>query len=174
MPVTSGANDEVQRRITPPDMQFKHDGYWKAIGPLEIGEDMNRNPTIGRTWVSRHELWSARSPQSFLLHRGKTDQNGPDPGVIYVQRSPAHEIDVYKVGLTRRSAEVRAAELSSATGVPLPFGILAKWDVGDCGQAEKEIHERLAAYRINPRREFFRVELAIICQVIGDIVEGAT
>ena len=90
-----------------------------------------------------------------------------------VQRSPAHEVNVYKIGLTRRSVQKRAAELSASTSVPLPFGILAKWDVGDCARIEEEVHRRLAAYRINPRREFFRADLSVICETIEAVVRGA-
>src|SRR4051812_6914021 len=100
---------------------------------------------FGRTWVSRHESWSAQSPTSFLLRRSITDSDGPDPGEIYVQRSPAHESNLYKIGLTRRASATRAQELTSASGVPLPFGVLATWKVGDCDRVEKEVHSRLAS-----------------------------
>ena len=56
-----------------------------------------------------------------MLERRIEKPIGPDPGVVYVQRSPALEPDLFKVGLTRRNPEVRAAELSFATGVPLPL-----------------------------------------------------
>jgi hypothetical protein len=171
-PVAFGMDDRAQRRIEPPQMQFHCDGYWRTIGPQEIGEDRTGQPIVGRTWVSRHESWCARSPQSFMLERCRTEPNGPDLGVIYVQRSPAHEVNVYKVGLTRRTAEARASELSSATGVPLPFGVLATWEVGDCAGVEREVHERLAAFRINPRREFFFAELSVISGTIDAVVRG--
>lgn len=170
LPVSFGTDDVPQRTIDPPTMNFKCHGYWKAIGPQEIGEDKNGEPIVGRTWVSRHESWSAGSPESFLLQRNRTEPKGPDPGVIYVQRSPAHDVNVYKVGLTRRSAAERAKELSSATAVPLPFGVLATWDVGDCAFVEREVHRELAAYRINPRREFFHAELSLICGTIESVI----
>ncbi len=169
LPLTFGIDEGSQRNIKPPDMQFKCDGYWKAIGPQEIGEDKNGNPIVGHTWVARHESWSARSPQSFILQRGKTESGGPDPGIIYIQRSPALEINVYKIGLTRRSAEIRAKELSSATGIPLPFDVLANWEVDDCAHVEQEIHQRLAVFRINPQREFFRAELSFIIKTIDTV-----
>jgi Meiotically Up-regulated Gene 113 (MUG113) protein len=168
--VESDVGDEPSRAIEPPKMTFKSDGYWKAIGPREIGEDKDGQPIVGRTWVSRHEIWSARSPESFMLQRAVTQYNGPDPGVVYVQRSPAHEINVYKIGVTRRSPEMRAAELSSATGVPLPFGVLANWQVGDCARVEREVHRKLASFRINPRREFFCAELSFIARTVDAVI----
>jgi hypothetical protein len=144
-------------------------GYWKPIGPLEFGNDRDGTPVVGRTWVVRHESWSARSPQSFVLEQ-PTKMVGPDPGVVYVQRSESHENNVYKIGLTRRNAEVRASKLSAATGVPLPFFVLAQWEVGDCSQVEREVHGRLADFRINPNREFFFAELSQICRTINEVV----
>ena len=170
MPATFANDEEPQKEIKPPDLHFNCDGHWKAIGPLEVGEDKKGNPTMGRTWVSLHETWSARSPQSFMLRRRETKPDGPDPGVVYIQRSPSHGINVYKVGLTRRNPDVRAAELSSATGVPMPFDVLGNWEVGDCASVEREVHTRLANFRINPRREFFYAELSFINRTIDAVV----
>jgi len=165
-----GIDDGPQQEVTPPDLQFKCDGFWKPIGPIEIGEDKNGDPVVGRTWVSRHESWSARSPKSFMLERPKTAPGGPDPGIIYVQRCPACEPDLYKVGLSRRNAEERAAELTAGSGVALPFGVLATWEVGDCGRVEQEVHKKLAGRRINPRREFFLAELSLLTRTIEAVI----
>lgn len=173
-PVKVADGGAPRQQIDPPEMKFKTDGYWRTIGPQEIGEGKKGEKVFGRTWVSRHESWSARSPQSFILERNTTEPLGPDAGIVYVQRSPGHGIDLYKVGLTRRSADVRAGELSSATGVPLPFGVLASWSVGNCATVEREVHERLAAYRINPRREFFRAELSHIVRTIEAVIRDTS
>ena len=99
---------------------------------------------------------------------------GPDPGIVYIMRSAAHALEVYKIGLTRRTATERAKDLSYETGVPLPFGVLAQWEVGDCAGIEALIHERLAAYRVNERREFFRHPLRTIVALINSVVEEST
>lgn len=167
-------DDGPIKRIEPPPLEFRTDGYWKVIGPQEIGEDKTGKKVFGRTWVSRHESWSARSPQSFLLRRNNAEPDGPDPGEIYIQRCPAHELNLYKVGLTRRGAEIRSGELTAATGVPMPFGVLSNWKVGDCARVEKEVHFRLEQFRINPRREFFRAPLPEIVQVIQTVLKNLT
>jgi len=41
--------------------------------------------------------------------------------------------------------------------VPQPFDVAYSCPVSDCQAAEAKVHERLAAYRINKRREFFEV-----------------
>jgi len=169
---TTVANDETtQLSIDPPAVKFAREGHWKAIGPQEIGDDEEGNKVVGRTWVSRHESWSARSPQAFLLRRSIAKPVGPDPGTIYIQRSPAHGMNVFKIGLTRKDPDGRAEELSSATAVPLPMDVLGTWNVGDCALVEREVHLRLDNYRINPRREFFVVELSVIIRTIEAVAK---
>lgn len=160
----------LQQQHHPPELQFKTEGYWRPTGAGEVGEDKEGNPVVGRTWVSRTESWSARPPGAFLAQQREPRPSGPDPGVVYVLRSSSHHAELYKIGMTRRSSDVRAKEIGGATGVPLPFGVLASWDVGDCAAVEKEVHRRLRPYRINPRREFFMLALSEITQVINGVV----
>jgi hypothetical protein len=160
-----------ETEIVPPEMEFESAGYWKVLPPGAIGEDIDGKPIVGRTWVTRTEMWSAGKPQKFLLARRSVPKRGDDPGFVYVMRSEAHALDVYKVGLTRRTTEKRAGELSSATGVPVPFGVLTQWEIGNCKAVEDEVHERLKAYRVNERREFFRIDLRTIIAVIDSIVK---
>ncbi len=164
---TSSAQESLT--VTPPGLQLEASGYWKMLDPGCVGEDRDRNPIVGRTWVERSENWSSNSPSKFVLQRISKPKDGPDPGVIYVMREPASVPDVYKVGLTRRTAVERARELFT-TGVPLPFGVLAHWNVGNCAAVEKEAHSRLAARRISTRREFFRAPLEEITAMIGQVI----
>ena len=41
--------------------------------------------------------------------------------------------------------------------MPTPFDIAIAYSVGDCKLAEKRVHKRFAAFRLNGRREFFRI-----------------
>jgi hypothetical protein len=157
-------------RIDPPEMEFSSDGYWRHLVPGQIGEDRNGDHVVGKTWVKRLESWSARNPESFLLQKSKPLAMGPDPGIIYIVRSPGHNIDVYKIGLTRRTVDERIRELGCATGVPLPFAVLAKWEVENCAEIEKEVHRALEARRVNSRREFFFAPLPEILAVIQRII----
>jgi len=172
LPATSSESKPGSVKVAPPTLDFQSEGYWKPIGFQEVGEDKSGKKTLGRTWVTRTETWSARSPTEFTVGRLSKRVQGPTPGYIYVQRSPAHGIDIYKVGLTERSVEVRAAELSSATGVPLPFVVLARYEVGDCKVVEREVHKALAEYRVNENREFFHVDIGYICSVIIRVING--
>lgn len=79
------------------------------------------------------------------------------PGVVYILGNSAYRETVVKIGRSSRSGAERATELSRATGVPLEFKVLYEEMVSDCARAEKLVHERLAKFRINSKREFFDV-----------------
>lgn len=164
---------DSETTVSPPELEVRADGFWRRLAPGEIGVDKEGGKIVGRSWVTRHESWSASSPRSFLLTRTLADPEGADPGTVYIVRSPSHQLDLYKIGLTRRGPDVRAGELTRSSGVPLPFAVLAQWCVGDCAAVEKEIHTRLKAKRVNPNREFFHGRLqeliAVTNQVIVDL-----
>ncbi|MBZ0258462.1 GIY-YIG nuclease family protein, partial [bacterium] len=159
-----------KKNIKTQDFQFESSGFWKSIRPHEIGEDKNGNPIVGKTWVERRESCSVKCPESFVLDIAPQKLIGSDPGIIYIIRSPSHGIDIYKIGLTRRHTDERASEISSATGVPIPFDVLANWNVKDCRMIEKEVHKQLEPYRLNRRREFFRTSLSNIIKTIEQVI----
>lgn len=76
-------------------------------------------------------------------------------GYVYVLTNPAMP-GVVKIGRTRRDPRTRLRELSSATGVPVPFRLAGAVRAKDADAAEREIHERLRRRRVSHRREFFR------------------
>jgi len=75
-----------------------------------------------------------------------------------------------KIGKTTIDPEIRAKELSSATGVPTPFIVTFHIYVNDCSSAEKYLHDLLEekGYRLSPNREFF---LAPIKEVIEYLIQ---
>jgi len=64
-----------------------------------------------------------------------------------------------KIGITTRTAEHTARELSQGTGVPTPYVVAFEEEVFNCGAAEVELYRRLEEYRINDDREFFQLPL---------------
>jgi hypothetical protein len=162
--------ETMEHTVKPPDLRFKSSGYWRPLNAGEIGEDKAGNPIVGKTWVERRESWSASSPQAFILRKARRTITGPDPGSLYVVRSPSHDRDIYKIGSSRREVQNRAAELSVTSGVPLPFNVLAQWECGNCAAVEREVHKRLSRYRLNKRREFFWANLPMIISTIQEVV----
>lgn len=67
-----------------------------------------------------------------------------------------------KVGMTMRSPNARALELSSATGVPQPFEVAYYCEVENPAEQEKRIHAEFDHLRVGPGREFFRCEPEVL------------
>jgi hypothetical protein len=87
------------------------------------------------------------------------------PGWVYILTNPALP-GMVKVGLTTRSLTERAAELTAASGVPLPFVVAWGRAVTDCAYVEKAVHRMLDDRRVSGKREFFRCDVATARQVI--------
>lgn len=174
LPRLTKPSTDVARRVKPPALKHEASGYWKPLKPGDLGKDKQGRSVVGKTWVERSETWAAAAPEEFVGRFPSAPVSGPDPGIVYVVRSESHGNDVFKVGLTRRSAEERARELSRATGVPLPFDVLVAWEVGDCAAIERAAHERLDEYRLNERREFFRVGISHIIDEIEAAIRSTS
>ena len=78
-------------------------------------------------------------------------------GFVYVltNESLPHLV---KIGTTRNLPEDRSKQLQT-TGVPTPFDIAFRAATSHPLAAEQKAHELLAAYRVNPKREFFKVSV---------------
>lgn len=82
------------------------------------------------------------------------------PKLIYVLTNEAMS-GLVKVGLTTDSVESRISSLSAGSGVPLPFECHFAAEIPeevDINKLEKILHQLFAEHRINPKREFFKVE----------------
>ena len=87
------------------------------------------------------------------------------PGWVYILTNPALP-GMVKVGLTTRTPTARAAELTSSSGVPLPFSVAWARAVADCAAVEAAVHRMLDDRRVSGKREFFRVDAKTARQVI--------
>lgn len=150
-------------------------GYWKKLPPDKVGKDKEGRDIHGRTWVQQNLSWAERDTYSDAVMATNVTQaetfSGPNAGFLYIMRSASDRKDIYKIGLTRRSPEARAGELSSKTGVPTKYLVVEDWEVADCVLAEKLIHEELEQYRINDRREFFLAPYKLLRSVVDRTVD---
>ena len=86
------------------------------------------------------------------------------PKIVYVLTNLAMP-DLIKIGVTSRNNETdaidairqRLAELSQPTGVQYPFECHFAGEVTDQVNVEELMHQIFAEYRLNPKREFFRM-----------------
>ncbi|MFP9112415.1 GIY-YIG nuclease family protein [Flavobacterium sp. RHBU_3] len=147
-------------------------GYWKKLEIGEIGLDKNGNPIHGRTWVNLTHSWFESTEDGLVVEKEYDRFIGENAGFIYILRNPAMGKNIFKIGLTRKDVDERAKQLSK-TSVPDRFLKSHEWNVRDCVQAEKIIHEKLDFYRVDPRREFFNIDyekaIAVISEVINEI-----
>ena len=75
--------------------------------------------------------------------------------IVYILTNPVIP-DLVKVGRTT-NLEERVRSLSSHSGVPVPFEVYYACVVHDSSKVEKHIHDGFGDHRVNPRREFFRI-----------------
>ncbi len=94
------------------------------------------------------------------------------PEIIYVLTNEAMP-GLIKIGLTADSVEARLTNLSSPTGVPLAFECYFAAEVTEGARIEKTLHQLFAEFRINPKREFFRLdpEKVVLAISIGEFKE---
>lgn len=64
---------------------------------------------------------------------------------------------ILKIGRTSRDPDVRIREMNARTETPTPFRVESVVRTSNAGWTEREVHDLLAARRVNDRREFFRV-----------------
>ena len=172
---TEPLNREVAAQLRRSGLKRETSGYWKALDFDRIGADKHDNVLHGKTWVTKDLTWM----ESPILEREgdlKVDVvdlgvGGAAEGWIYTLRSAAHARDVFKIGMTTRSADDRAEELSASTGQPDQFLVVEEWRVTQPLTVERLIHEALGSYRLSGRREFFQMkykELRVIVERIAE------
>jgi hypothetical protein len=64
--------------------------------------------------------------------------------------------DLVKIGRTT-DLEARLRQLSTHSGVPVPFECFYACEVSDSVKVERALHDAFGDHRINPKREFFRL-----------------
>ena len=92
---------------------------------------------------------------------------------IYILSNPTIP-DTLKIGYTNLSPELRAKQISSSTGVVVPFKVEWAFRCFDGNLMENEVHTALKEYRISNQREFFQVDLEEAKNVIKLIGEKYT
>lgn len=87
----------------------------------------------------------------------KNRNNDVKSGIVYIFTNPAMP-DIVKIGMTtREQIDDRLKELFT-TSVPVPFECEYACKVDDCQKVENALHIAFGPSRINPQREFFKIE----------------
>jgi hypothetical protein len=77
------------------------------------------------------------------------------PEIVYLLTNPTMP-DLVKIGRTT-DLESRLRQLSTHSGVPVPFECFYACEVSDSVKVERALHDAFGDHRINPKREFFRL-----------------
>ena len=156
-------------------------GFLAFIALLIFIYYMTRPPQVNITVQCPETLKNDIVPSDVGALVGMTKKikfrNGSKPkkinkGEVYLLRNASHDKNIFKIGFTKRDSDTRSEELSQPTGVPDKFLIAGSWEVSDCTLAEKRIHEKLDEYRVNPKREFFKIDYALAMKEISAIVNN--
>jgi hypothetical protein len=77
--------------------------------------------------------------------------------IVYVLTNPSMP-ELTKIGkTTQEDIKSRMSQLYT-TGVPVPFECVYACEVADCAAVESALHLAFGNTRVNPKREFFRIE----------------
>jgi hypothetical protein len=87
---------------------------------------------------------------------------------VYILSNPSIP-GMLKIGYTNSDPDKRANQISTSTGVPVPFKVEFAFNCFDGYLLESDIHKELKAYRVNNGREFFRVDLEEAKKVVEEL-----
>ena len=86
---------------------------------------------------------------------------------VYVLSNPTLP-NMLKIGYTRNHPEERAQQISSSTGVALPYKVEFAFNCFNGFDLEQQVHRKLRSYRVNNNREFFQISLEEVKKTIEE------
>ena len=98
------------------------------------------------------------------------EQTSSQGGIVYVLTNPAIPRMV-KIGKTRRGDVAQRLRELYSTGVPVPFRCEVARSVDDYQKVEAALHTAVEPYRVNPKREFFEIEIEQAPAIL-DLLDG--
>lgn len=85
--------------------------------------------------------------------------------IVYVLTNPAMP-GLVKIGKTTQLEVKERMKQLYGTGVPLPFDCVFACQVSDSSEVEKALHFAFGNNRINPNREFFKIEAERVIAIL--------
>lgn len=158
--------ERQKQKIEKEEAQFS-----KEVGKLmtymqKATDDVERQLYIDKIAELEGKLKALESDKENVLER---EQNTRAGFVYIISNIGSFGERVFKIGMTRRLEPMdRIAELSSAS-VPFPFDVHALIFSEDAPALETTLHQHFNGFRVNkvnPRKEFFRVDLDEIKKVV--------
>jgi hypothetical protein len=82
---------------------------------------------------------------------------------VYIMSNPSYDDDVLKIGWTRKHHIKRSMQ---ATGVPTSFVVESVIITHEGHELERQIHNHLMQYRIEPNRKFFKISKDVLREIL--------
>jgi hypothetical protein len=101
--------------------------------------------------------WEDVTYYTSRKHNMYSNREGSYDSWVYILSNPSLP-NIFKIGYTTNSPEERAKQISSSTGVVLPYKVEYAFRCWSGEKLEHEIHKYLDSYRVNNQREFFQIE----------------
>lgn len=160
---------EIEReklKIEKEEAQFSNE-INKLMAYMQNAKDeVERKLYVDKIQDLQDKLDALQKDKENVLQR---EQNTRAGFVYIISNIGSFGEQVYKIGMTRRLEPMdRIAELSSAS-VPFPFDVHALIFSDDAPHLESVLHQHFDKERVNqvnPRKEFFRVDLEEIKKVV--------
>lgn len=156
------AKKKLEKEVT----QFSNE-IKKLMSYMQKTKDnIERKLYIDKITELQNKLQALEGEQENVLQR---EQNTRAGFVYIISNIGSFGEHIFKIGMTRRLEPMdRIAELSSAS-VPFPFDVHAMIFSEDAPALETTLHRYFDAQRVNrvnPRKEFFKIDLAEIEKVV--------
>ena len=94
-----------------------------------------------------------------------TTINKTNEEYVYIMSNPSFDRDVFKIGWTREHPIIRANDLHTS-GVPYSFVVEYVIITSKGVKLEKQIHTHLKQYRIKKNREFFKISIDNLTEIL--------
>ncbi len=158
--------ERAKQKIDKEESQFTN-AVNKLMGYLQKSkDDVERQLYMDKINDLQEKIKALEADKANVLQR---EQNTRAGFVYIISNIGAFGEQVFKIGMTRRLEPMdRIAELSSAS-VPFPFDVHALIFSDDAPRLETILHQHFNEQRVNkvnPRKEFFRVDLDKIKKVV--------
>ena len=92
--------------------------------------------------------------------------------IVYVLKNPGMP-GLLKIGRTDRDDPTTRMEELYTTGVPFPFECVKAVEVPAAKDIERMLHKAFEPYRVNPGREFFRLDESQVVAILGSWPDGS-
>ncbi len=158
--------EREKQKIEKEEIQFRNE-IRKLMGYLQkSNNDVEKQLYIDKIQELEEKLKALAIDKENVLQR---EQNTRAGFVYIISNIGSFGENIYKIGMTRRLDPMeRITELSSAS-VPFPFDVHAFIFSDDAPALEALLHNHFQSQKVNkvnPRKEFFEVDLESIKQVV--------